>query len=197
MNLDLRKSMLLVGACTALGLGYSPNVQAASPNATTQAVQQAKKVTGQVSDSFGPVIGASVKEKGTTNATVTDADGKFTLNVKPGATLVITYVGLAPKEVVVGSQGNIDVRLSEDNNSLEEVVVIGYGVQKKKLVTGATLQVKGDDVARLNTTTPPAGLAGTDAGHDHRLGVGTARRGHEGEHPRIGHHRIVGAALHH
>lgn len=164
MNLDLRKSMLLVGACTALGLGYSPNVQAASPNATTQAVQQAKKVTGQVSDSFGPVIGASVKEKGTTNATVTDADGKFTLNVKPGATLVITYVGLAPKEVVVGSQGNIDVRLSEDNNSLEEVVVIGYGVQKKKLVTGATLQVKGDDVARLNTTNPLQALQGQTPG---------------------------------
>ena len=140
-----------MGACSLLGV-YSP-VMAANPEASVEAVQQTtKKVTGTVSDSQGPVIGASVVEKGTTNGVVTDFDGNFTLNVKPGATLVISYIGYTTQEVAVGNQANFNITLLEDNALLEEVVVIGYGVQKKKLVTGATVQVKGDDIAKLNTT---------------------------------------------
>jgi TonB-linked SusC/RagA family outer membrane protein len=150
MNQKIRKTALLMGACSLLGM-YSP--LAANAENSVQAVQQStKKVTGTVSDSQGSVIGASVVEKGTSNGTVTDFDGNFTLNVKPGATLVISYIGYTTQEIVVGNQSSISVTLQEDNNSLDEVVVVGYGVQKKKLVTGATVQVKGDEIAKLNTT---------------------------------------------
>jgi len=150
MNQKIRKTALLMGACSLLGL-YSP--VAANAENSVQAVQQStKKITGTVSDSQGPVIGASVVEKGTSNGTVTDLDGNFTLNVKPGATLVISYIGYTTQEIAVGNQSNFNVTLQEDNTSLEEVVVVGYGVQKKKLLTGATVQVKGEDIAKLNTT---------------------------------------------
>jgi TonB-linked SusC/RagA family outer membrane protein len=110
-------------------------------------------VKGTVNDDSGePIIGASVVEKGTTNGTVTDFDGNFSLNVKSGATLVISYIGYTTQEVAVNGQSTINVTLKEDNALLDEVVVVGYGVQKKKLVTGATVQVKGDDIAKLNTT---------------------------------------------
>ena len=120
---------------------------------SVQAVQQStKKVTGTVSDAQGPVIGASVVEKGTSNGVVTDFDGNFTLNVQPGATLVISYIGYTTQEISIGNQTNFSITLEEDNASLDEVVVIGYGTMKKKLVTGATVQVKGDEIAKLNTT---------------------------------------------
>ena len=150
MNRKIRKTALLMGACSILGM-YSP--LAANAEGSVQAVQQStKKVTGTVSDSQGPVIGASVVEKGTSNGVVTDLNGKFTLNVKPGAKLVISYIGYTTQEITVGNQSNFNVTLEEDNAALDEVVVIGYGVQKKKLVTGATVQVKGDEIAKLNTT---------------------------------------------
>ena len=154
MNQKIRKTALLMGACSLLGV-YSPVMAAnpANPDASVEAVQQTtKKVTGTVSDSQGPVIGASVVEKGTTNGVVTDFDGNFSLNVKPGATLVISYIGYTTQEVATGNQANFNITLKEDNALLEEVVVVGYGVQKKKLVTGATVQVKGEDIAKLNTT---------------------------------------------
>ena len=150
MNQKIRKTALLMGACSLLGM-YSP--LAANAENSVQAVQQStKKITGTVSDSQGPVIGASIVEKGTTNGTVTDLDGNFTLNVKPGATLVISYIGYTTQEIATGSQSSFNVTLQEDNTALEEVVVVGYGVQKKKLLTGATVQVKGEDIAKLNTT---------------------------------------------
>ena len=152
MNQKIRKTALLMGACSLMGV-YSP-VMAAGPDASVQAVQQSvKKVTGTVSDAMGPVIGASVVEKGnTSNGVVTDFDGNFTINVKPGATLVISYIGYTTQEVPVGNQANISITMQEDNALLDEVVVVGYGVQKKKLVTGATVEVKGEDIAKLNTT---------------------------------------------
>lgn len=164
MNLNFRKSLLLAGACTALGFAYSPAVYAASETTASQAVQQQKTVTGTVVDADGPVIGATVMEKGTSNGAVTDIDGNFTLNVKPGATLVITYIGYKTQEVAVGSQNNINVSLRLDDQSLDEVVVVGYGVQKKKLVTGATAQVKGENIAKLNTTNPLQAMQGQTAG---------------------------------
>ena len=139
-----------MGVMALLGLGYSTNAYAAGD---VQNVQQAtKKITGTVVDAQGPVIGASVMEKGTTNGTVTDFDGNFTLNVNPGATIVISYIGYETQEIKVGNQSNINITLNEDDAVLEEVVVVGYGTMKKKLVTGATVQVKGDDIAKLNTT---------------------------------------------
>lgn len=153
MNLNLRKSVLLVGALASLGLSYTTEALATSPNFAVNSVQQSKKVTGNVSDAEGPIIGASVVEKGNAgNGTVTDLDGNFVLNVKPGATIVITYIGYQKQEIVVGNQSNLNVTMKTDDKTLEEVVVVGYGVQKKKLVTGSTIEVKGDDIQKMNTT---------------------------------------------
>ena len=153
MNLNLRKSVLLVGALASLGLSYTTEALATSPNFAVNSVQQSKKVTGTVSDAEGPIIGASVVEKGNAgNGTVTDLDGNFALNVKPGATIVITYIGYQKQEIVVGNQSNFNVTMKTDDKTLEEVVVVGYGVQKKKLVTGSTIEVKGDDIQKMNTT---------------------------------------------
>ena len=151
MNRKFRKTALLMGALTLLGLGYSSNANAAR---APQEVQQAtKKITGTVVDAQGPVIGASVVEKGKTgNGVITDFDGNFTLNVSPDATIVISYVGYETQEIKVGNQSSFNITLSEDDSVLDEVVVIGYGTMKKKLVTGATVQVKGDEIAKLNTT---------------------------------------------
>ena len=150
MNRKFRKTALLMSAMALLGLGYSSNANAAG---APQEIQQAtKKITGTVVDAQGPVIGASVVEKGTTNGTVTDFDGNFSLNVKEGATIVVSFIGYETQEVKVGNRDNIEITMQDDNAVLEEVVVVGYGTQKKKLVTGATVQVKGDEIAKLNTT---------------------------------------------
>ena len=108
-------------------------------------------VKGTVVDHTGEtVIGANVLEKGTQNGTLTDIDGQFTLDVNDQAILVISYVGYVSQELK--ATPSMMVTLKEDSEILEDVVVVGYGVQKKKLVTGATVQVKGDDVAKMNTT---------------------------------------------
>ncbi|MBQ2333496.1 MAG: SusC/RagA family TonB-linked outer membrane protein, partial [Prevotella sp.] len=152
MSLSFRKTLLLMGACAAMGAIPTMQANAASPTGAANVVQQQKNVKGVINDSFGPVVGATVMEKGTSNGTVTDVDGNFSLNVNPGATLVVSYIGFATQEIVVGNQSTLSILLQEDNTSLEEVVVVGYGVQKKKLVTGATVEVKGEDIAKLNTT---------------------------------------------
>ena len=133
------------------GLGYSSNAYAAG---APQEIQQAtKKITGTVVDAQGPVIGASVVEKGKSgNGAITDFDGNFTLNVSPGATIVVSYIGYVTQEIKVGNQSNFNITLVDDDALLDEVVVVGYGTMKKKLVTGATVQVKGEEIAKLNTT---------------------------------------------
>ena len=152
MNLNFRKTALLLSACTFISGGYFTPLYAL-PSEKVAIVQQAKKITGKVTDKMGdPIIGANIVEKGTTNGTITDLDGNFTLNVNPESTLSVTYIGYLPLEVKIGNQSNYPIVLDEDSKSLDEVVVVGYGVQKKKLLTGATVQVKGDDIAKMNTT---------------------------------------------
>ena len=110
-----------------------------------------------------PLIGASVMVMGTRNGAVTDLDGNFTISAKNGQTLEVSYLGFITQKVkVTGSV--INVTLLEDKQSLDEVVVVGYGVQKKKLVTGATVQLKGDDIAKLNTTNPLSAMQGQTPG---------------------------------
>ena len=110
-----------------------------------------------------PLIGASVMVEGTKNGAVTDLDGNFTITAKNGQTLEVSYLGFITQKVkVTGSV--INVTLLEDKQSLDEVVVVGYGVQKKKLVTGATVQLKGDDIAKLNTTNPLSAMQGQTPG---------------------------------
>ena len=110
-----------------------------------------------------PLIGVSVMVKGTTQGTVTDFNGAFSLTAKTGETLKISYIGYETQEIKVNSP-KITVRLKEDTRSLDEVVVVGYGVQKKKLNTGATVQVKGEELARMNTTSPLQAMQGKTPG---------------------------------
>lgn len=109
------------------------------------ASQQSKKITGMVVDTKGEtIIGANVVQKGTTNGTITDMDGKFTIDVSGNSTLVISYIGYTSKEVVVENQTNLTINLSEDTQALEEVVIIGYGTTKKQAITGSVIKAKLD-----------------------------------------------------
>lgn len=152
MILNVKKRILAASVCLVFMLGKIPEVWAVQIG-THESVLQTKKITGTVIDQNGEVIiGANIMEKGTTNGTITNMDGIFTLNVNPNATLLVSFIGYAKQEVKVGNQTTFQIRLKEDTELLDEVVVVGYGVQKKKLVTGATVQVKGDEIQKLNTT---------------------------------------------
>lgn len=124
----------------------------------------AQSISGTVSDSEGPLPGANIVVKGTSNGTSTDFDGKFTLdNVPTDAILVISSLGYISQEIEAADQ-EIDIVLLEDAQTLEEVVVVGYGVQKKALTTGANVNVKGEDIAALNTATAMEALQGITPG---------------------------------
>lgn len=111
----------------------------------TNTSQQNEKVSGIVKDAFGPVAGASVVVKGTTNGSVTGMDGNFTLeNVKKGDIIQISFIGYVTQEIKYTGQSILKVNLKEDSKALEEVVVVGYGTQKKANLTGAVAQVAGD-----------------------------------------------------
>ena len=125
----------------------------------------AQIVRGTVSDEAGePVIGAAVQVQGTRTGDVTDLNGKFSVEASSDATLIISYLGFVTETVRVNGRNNIQVTLKEDVESLNDVVVIGYGTQKKKLVTGATIQVKGEDIAMQNTTNALGALASSTPG---------------------------------
>jgi len=110
-----------------------------------------------------PLIGVSIMVKSSKVGTVTDLNGAFTLQAKIGETLTVSYVGYTAQTVKI-TDSNLAIRLSEDTKNLDEVVIVGYGVQKKKLNTGATLQVKGDELAKMNTTNPLQALQGKTPG---------------------------------
>jgi len=123
-------------------------------------VQQANKVTGTVKDALGPIIGASVMEKGTSNGTITDMDGKFSLNVRSGATLVISYVGYKPKEVKA-SQSSLNIVLEEDSKMLSEVVVTALGIKRERKALGYGIdEVKGDAFTKAKETNVINSMAG-------------------------------------
>ena len=150
MNQSLRKTALMVGAFSLLGLCYSPKAYAAD---AVQNVQQAKKITGTVVDSQGPIIGASVVVKGTSNGVATDFDGNFSLNANPGQTLVISYIGYVNKEVkVTANQTNYNITLEEDKQMLDEVVVVGYGTMKKSDIAGASATMDEKAIKGANIT---------------------------------------------
>jgi len=135
------REKLLAGVAALSLLGISPQQTYAAQITTNQAVQQTKKITGTVTDAMGPIIGASVKVKGTNNAAVTDMDGNYTLNVSTGQTVEISYVGYVTKSFKVGGQSTYDITLQEDNNSLDEVVVVGYGTMKKSDISGSSVSL--------------------------------------------------------
>ena len=122
-------------------------------------------VKGTILDESGEtVIGASVMIKGTTQGTITDFDGKFSLKVQDNATLVVSYIGYATQEIPTQGKTNIEVRLVQDTEMLDEVVVVGYGVQKKVNLTGSVATVGAEKIANRPLTTLEQALAGAAPG---------------------------------
>ncbi len=146
-------------------------------------------ITGTISDENGESLpGATIQEKGTTNGTITDAFGKYSLNVSESAILTISFVGYETSEVQVNSRSVIDVQLEANISALEEVVVVGYGTQKKVNLTGAVESVDEDDIVSRPvgqasmalqglapgvTVTQSSGKPGSDAGQIRIRGIGT------------------------
>ena len=122
------------------------------------------RVMGTVTDDIGPVIGASVMEKGTQNGAVTDLDGNYVITVKPGATLVFSSIGYATQEIEVGNQSRINVLLKEDTEFLDEVVVVGYGTMKRSDLSGASVSMKEEDLKGSVITNLDQSLQGRAAG---------------------------------
>ncbi|MDR1368718.1 MAG: TonB-dependent receptor [Dysgonamonadaceae bacterium] len=123
--------------------------------------QQKKTVTGIVTDEFGePVIGANIVEKGTSNGYITDMDGNFTLQVSSDAVIQITYIGYAPQEIPVGNRTSFNIFLKEDTQMLDEVVVVGYGIQKRASVTGSVASIQSKDLTTVKTPNVSNALAG-------------------------------------
>ncbi len=128
---------------------------------------QSLTVTGRVTSKSAnePLEAATITVKGTSTSTITDKNGVFTITVpKAGSVLVISYLGMASEEVTVNQQGQINVSLTETGGSLNEVVVIGYGQQKKSLVTGAISSVKAEQLATVSSTRIEQALQGRTAG---------------------------------
>ena len=158
-SIYLRKSTLCIGLCF-LGVISAQQVSAATESVAS--VQQTQQATGHVEDSQGPLIGATVMEKGTNNGTVTDFEGNFSLSVKPGATLVISYVGYESQEVKAGA--NVHVNLKEDGHVVNEVVVIGYGTQRREAVTGSVANIGGEKLNQIAASNAAQALQGRVAG---------------------------------
>jgi TonB-dependent SusC/RagA subfamily outer membrane receptor len=147
MKITLMKRFLLLGAFLCFGLA------------------KAQTVTGKVTDAVGPLPGANVIVKGTTNGTQTDFDGNYTINNVPGnATLVFSYLGYKTMEVAVNGQSTVNASLEEDAAALEEVVVTGYGTQSKRDVTGAVTTVDAEQLLAVPATTFAQQLQGRAAG---------------------------------
>ena len=159
MSFKAMKTTMCVGLCF-LGMICAQQVSAASEKVA--AVQQTRQATGHVEDSQGPLIGATVMEKGTNNGTVTDFDGNFSLNVKPGATLVISYVGYESTEIKAGD--NVQVKMKEDGHVVNEVVVIGYGTQRREAVTGSVANIGGEKLNQVAASNAAEALQGRVAG---------------------------------
>lgn len=149
-----RDKIHLLPLCLFLSLSPSIPLAAIGKSSTDREVvaeiTQQKKVTGVVMDKAGvPIIGANVLVKGTTNGTITDMDGHFSLEAPNNATLQISYIGYRTQDVVVGNQNHLSVRLLEDTEALDEVVVVAYGTQKARSVTGSVSRLKEEEMADI------------------------------------------------
>lgn len=153
-------SPLSVQASVAAARPAEQSIPSASPT------QQQFTVSGTVSDQMGPLVGATIMEKGTSNGTISDLDGRFTLKVSsPDAVLIISSIGFTTQEIGVRSRRDITVRMQEDNKSLNEVVVVGYGTQKKVNMTGSVASINMTELTESRPITNVSqALAGLAAG---------------------------------
>lgn len=153
------KNTLLCGTLSLCLWGVLPQMRAASPEGFA-VEQQSNKVTGTVKDAFGPVIGASIVEKGTGNGVVTDLDGRFSLSVKPGATLIISFVGYRQQEVKA-DKASLNIVLEEDNKMLGEVVVTALGIKRERKALGYGIaEVQGEALTKAKETNVINSMAG-------------------------------------
>lgn len=167
--------LLLTAALCSSGAIYAADVVAPRVDMT----QQQKSVKGTVTDATGPVIGASIIVKGTTNGTVTDFDGNFELpEVNKGDVIQISYIGYQTQEIKYTGQPSLQVKLVEDSQNLEEVVVVGYGVQKKVNMTGSVSQVDSKALESRPIQNVSSGLQGMMPGVQVTSGQG--RPGQDG-----------------
>ena len=127
--------------------------------------QVSKRIKGCIKDSSGePIVGANVVEKGTTNGAITDIDGNFSIEVATGAVLQISYIGYNTQDIRITDKTSYNVVLKEDAEVLDEVVVVGYGTMRKRDLTGAVSQLKGDEIADLPLRSASDALQGKAAG---------------------------------
>ncbi|MCH4018748.1 MAG: TonB-dependent receptor [Prevotella sp.] len=164
MKQSRNKITLLAGFCSLALLSFSPAVYAAGEGSFPSIVQQNKKVTGVISDEQGPIIGATVRIKGGSTGTVTDIDGHYSLEVSPGETLEISYVGYVTRLIKVNNQSVVNVTLKEDHQNLNEVVVVGYGSMKKSDISGASSTLNDDAIKNSIISSVDQSLQGRVAG---------------------------------
>lgn len=163
MNIRFFSRIMLCGTL-ASGIPVMNQALAAKDSAPIQIDSQTIKVTGIVKDNTGPIIGASISEKGTTNSTVTNIDGNFTLNVKSGATLVVSYIGMKTVEVKASTKP-MTIMLEDDSKLLNEVVVTALGIKRDRKALGYGLdEVKGEAFEKAKETNVINSMAGRVAG---------------------------------
>jgi len=130
-----------------------------------QPQQKQKRISGIVVDANGqPIIGANVVEKGTTNGIITDVDGKFTLNASSSSVLQISYLGYLTQEISIGNKSDFTVKLYEDTQKLDEVVVVGFGSAKRRDLVGSVSKVKSDQIDKMPVTNVAESLQGMASG---------------------------------
>ena len=179
-HLFFSKNMLKAATCTLLVTGFTPIINANNDKKAMEITQQ-KTITvhGTVKDAKGePLIGATITEKGTKNSTVTDLDGKYSLEISLPCSVIITYVGYTTRELVIDSKASSiqNITMTENTNTLNEMVVVGYGTQKKATLTGSVSQVSGTDLVSVGASNLSNTLAGKTAGL-----IANTRTGEPGE----------------
>lgn len=171
LGYSIRRTPIVLGLSAALcmpaAFSYA-NVGGRVDSESIQAVMQARTIKGQILDETGEsMIGVSVLVKGTTVGTVTDFDGNYTLEVPGGkGVLEVSYIGYKTKEITIGNNSQINIKMEPDTQALDEVVVIGYGTVKKRDLTGAVASVKAEDITLNPGVNPMDALQGKIAGLD-------------------------------
>ena len=173
----LHKAFYVVFMLCVVQFSYFP-ANALGKGPVNDAIQNDVQVKGTVTDDAGlALIGANIVEKGTTNGVVTDIDGRFSLNVSSSnAVLIFRFIGYKTQEIEVGNTREFNVVLSENITGLDEVVVVGYGQQKKATITGSVSQVSGDEIKKVSAANLTNTLAGKTAGV-----IANVRSGEPGE----------------
>lgn len=174
------RAFVKVSACVVLSAGCLPMATYAESVGApvVETVLQQKAISGKVVDSKGEsIIGANIMEKGTSNGTITDFEGKFSLNVSAKGVIVISYIGYKSVEIPIAQiKSGGKITLKEDTEIMDEVVVVGYGTQKKATLTGSVSQVGGEDLKKVAAANLTNTLAGKTAGI-----IANTRSGEPGE----------------